>query len=34
VGEVDLGEFTLSLPEGLAPESVGVSLAGADRPAT
>ena len=33
-GEVDLGEITVALPEGLAPKSVGVSLAGADRPAT
>ena len=33
-GEVELSEFTLALPEGLAPESVGVSLAGADRPAS
>ncbi len=33
-GEVDLGEFTLALPEGLAPKSVGISLAGVDRPVT
>ena len=33
-GEVDLGEFTLALPEGLAPKSVGISLAGVDRPAS
>ena len=33
-GEVELGEFTLALPEGFVPESVAVSLAGDDRPAT
>ena len=32
-GEVELGELTLALPEGFVPESVGVSLAGDDRPA-
>ncbi len=33
-GEVKLGEFTLALPDGLVPESVEVSLAGDDQPAT
>ena len=33
-GELELGEFTMALPEGFAPDSVGVSLAGDDQPAT
>ena len=32
-GEVELGQFTIVLPEDFVPESVGVSLAGNDRPA-